>query len=512
MRKKNIKLHPALVLLFLTVFIMILSSIGSILHLETSYYTVNSVTGSLERNIVTIKNLFNRTGIQYWISNMIPNFINFVPLGTIIVGLMGVGVAYKSGFLNSLFKLISQKVPKKLITFLVVLIGIISSMFFETAYVIVIPLSAILFMNIGRHPSGGICASYAGITFGYGANLIVNGLDNILLKYTRTSTTILDQTYTVNTWGNIIITIISTFILAYVGMIITEKFIVAKLGRYTLDEDEEESIKKEITKKEIKGVIISLITILLASLILLYSLLPGLPFSGLLLDLKVDGYINQLFGPTSFFNQGAVFIFSELLILAGLVYGIRVKTIKNNRDLVNGMSYYLNSFSSIIVLIFFASQLCAIFKETNLGVFITVSLTELLENLNLTGLFLIIVAFLIIAISTIFVPAASTKWAIMAPVLVPQFMRSSFSPEFSQAVFRAADSTTKGISPFFTYFAILIGFLQIYNKKKNDTITLTDAIALMIPYTIAFTITWLLIIIGFYIIGLPIGIGVRPML
>ena len=295
-------------------------------------------------------------------------------------------------------------------------------------------------------------------------------------------------------------------------MIITEKFIVAKLGRYTLDEDEEESIKKEITKKEIKGVIISLITILLASLILLYSLLPGLPFSGLLLDLKVDGYINQLFGPTSFFNQGAVFIFSALLILAGLVYGIRVKTIKNNRDLVNGMSYYLNSFSSIIVLIFFASQLCAIFKETNLGVFITVSLTELLENLNLTGLFLIIVAFLIIAISTIFVPAASTKWAIMAPVLVPQFMRSSFSPEFSQAVFRAADSTTKGISPFFTYFAILIGFLQIYNKKKNDTITLTDAIALMIPYTIAFTITWLLIIIGFYIIGLPIGIGVKPML
>ena len=171
MKKKNIKLHPALVLLFLTVFIMILSSIGSILHLETSYYTVNSVTGSLERNIVTIKNLFNRTGIQYWISNMIPNFINFAPLGTIIVGLMGVGVAYKSGFLNALFKLISKKVPKKVITFLVVLIGIISSIFLETAYVIVIPLSAILFMNIGRHPSGGICASYAGITFGYGANI-----------------------------------------------------------------------------------------------------------------------------------------------------------------------------------------------------------------------------------------------------------------------------------------------------------------------------------------------------
>ena len=331
MKKKNIKLHPALVLLFLTVFIMILSSIGSILHLETSYYTVNSVTGSLERNIVTIKNLFNRTGIQYWISNMIPNFINFAPLGTIIVGLMGVGVAYKSGFLNALFKLISKKVPKKVITFLVVLIGIISSMFFETAYVIIIPLSAILFMNIGRHPSGGICASYAGITFGYGANIIVNGLDSILLKYTQTATTILDQTYTVSTWGNIILTIISTFVLAYVGMIITEKFIVAKLGRYTPSEEEEESISKEITKKETKGVIISLLTILLTSLVLLYCLIPGLPFSGLLLDLKVDGYLNQLFGTTSYFNQGSVFIFSAVLILAGLVYGMRVKTTNRAR-------------------------------------------------------------------------------------------------------------------------------------------------------------------------------------
>ncbi len=512
MKKKNIKLHPALVLLFLTVLIMILSSIGSILHLETSYYTVNSVTGALERNIVTIKNLFNRTGIQYWISNMIPNFINFTPLGTIIVGLMGIGVAYKSGFLNALFKLISKKVPKKIITFLVVLIGIISSMFFETAYVIIIPLSAILFMNIGRHPSGGICASYAGITFGYGANIIVNGLDSILIKYTQTATTILDQTYTVNTWGNIILTIISTFILAYIGMVVTEKFIVAKLGRYTPSEEEEENISKEITKKETKGVIISLLTILLVSIVLIYCLIPGLPFSGLLLDLKVDGYLNQLFGTTSYFNQGAVFIFSALLILAGLVYGMRVKTIKNNRDLVNGMSYYLNSFSSIIVLIFFASQLCAIFKETNIGVFITVSLTELLEGLNLTGILLIIISFIVIIISTVFVPKASTKWAIMSPVIVPQFMRSSFSPEFAQAVFRAADSAIKGISPFFTYFAILIGFLQIYNKKKNDVVTITDAMALMTPYTIAFTITWLLIILGFYIIGLPIGIGVSPIL
>ena len=153
-----------------------------------------------------------------------------------------------------------------------------------------------------------------------------------------------------------------------------------------------------------------------------------------------------------------------------------------------------------------------IFKETNIGVFIVATLTELLDNLQLTGIVLIIFTFVIVIISTMFVPMSSTKWAIMSPVVVPMFMQSSFTPEFAQAVFRAADSSIKGMSPLFTYFVILIGFLQIYNKKKRDSIGITDAMSLMLPYTIAFSILWLLILVGFYIIGLPIGIGTGVML
>ena len=153
-----------------------------------------------------------------------------------------------------------------------------------------------------------------------------------------------------------------------------------------------------------------------------------------------------------------------------------------------------------------------IFKETNIGVFIVVSLSEMLGNMQLTGIVLIIFTFIIIAISTFFVPALGTKWAILSPVIVPMFMQSSFTPEFSQAVFRAADSSVKGITPLFTYFVILIGFLQIYNSKKKDIITLTDAMSLMVTYTIAFSILWFLIIIGFYIIGLPLGLNTGVML
>ena len=256
----------------------------------------------------------------------------------------------------------------------------------------------------------------------------------------------------------------------------------------------------------------ALLSTLIVVLILVYCITPGLPFSGLFLNLKEKTYVAQLFGDDSYFRQGSVLIFAVLLAFAGLIYGLRVKTIKNNKDIMNCMSYYLKGFSSLLVLIFFAAQFCLIFKETNIGVFIVVSLSEMLGNMQLTGIVLIIFTFIIIAISTFFVPALGTKWAILSPVIVPMFMQSSFTPEFSQAVFRAADSSVKGITPLFTYFVILIGFLQIYNSKKKDIITLTDAMSLMVPYTIAFSILWFLIIIGFYIIGLPLGLNTGVML
>ena len=505
--QKRIKLHPALVFFILTILIMIISSVGGILHLETNYYKVNTVTGDLESQLVTINNLFNRTGIQYLISNLLSNFINFAPLGTLILGLMGIGVAYKSGFLNTLNKVIARIVPRKMLTFIVVLLGILFSMFYDVGYVILIPMAAILFTDLGRHPSAGICAAFAGITFGTGANIVANSLDSSLLTYTKTATKILDVTYKVNTNGNIIFMIVSTILIAYIGTLVTEKIIIPKLGKYNFEEEEIENSKKVPTKTEMKGLIIAILAVILIIIPIIYCIIPGLPFSGLLLYLQDSGYVNQLFGPKSYFNQGSVFIFSFLLMLAGLVYGLRVKTITNNRDFVDGMNYYLKDLSSLLVLIFFAAQFCLIFKQTNIGVFIVTTLTNLISNMQLTGIVLVLLTFALTTVSTLLVPVASTKWAIISPIIIPMFMESSLTPEFAQAVFRAADSSVKGITPFFTYFVILIGFLQIYNKRKNDTVTIRDAISLMTPYTLAFTVLWLTITIIFYILGIPIGIG-----
>ena len=511
MKKRKIRLHPAIVFLILTIGIMIISVIGNLLNLEASYFVVNESTGDLTSQVVTINNLFNRTGLQYLISSMLNNFISFAPLGNLIIGLLGVGVGYKSGYLNTLFKVIGEKIPRKILTFIVVLLGIIFSMFYEVGYVILIPLAAILFMNLGRHPSAGICASFSGITFGYGANFIINRLDSTLLRYSNKAAVVLDSFYKINIYGNLIFTIVSTILLAYVGMIITEKFIIPKLGKYTFDA-EEPSQEGVVSKKERKGLMISLLATSLALIILIYCIIKGLPFSGLLLDLKQSRYVDMLFGEGSYFYKGSVVIFSFLLIFSSLIYGLRTKTINSNRDLVDGMSYYLKDVASLLVLIFFAAQFCLIFKETNMGLFIVASLSELLNSMELSGLSLVVITFLIVAISTFFVPMASTKWAMFSPTIVPMFMQASMTPEFAEAVFRAADGSMKGLTPIFSYFVILIGFLHIYNKRKNDVITITDAMSLMVPYTIAFTIVWFIIILAFYIMGIPIGIGTGVML
>ena len=511
MKKKKFKLHPALIFLILTIAVMIFSSLGSLFNLESSYYVVNEVTGDLTTQAVNIHNLFNRTGLQYLISNMLNNFISFAPLGNLIIGLLGVGVGYKSGFLNSLFKVIGEKIPRKILTFLVILLGIIFSMFYEVGYVILIPLAAILFMNLGRHPSAGICAAFSGITFGYGGNVIVNRLDSMLTSYSNKAASILDSSYNVNIYGNIIFTIVSTILIAYVGMIVTEKFIIPKLGKYYFDE-EEPSQEGEVSKKERKGIVIALLATLVVGLILIYCIIKGLPFSGLFLDLSQNRYVDMLFGEGSYFYKGSVTMFSFLLIFSSLIYGIRVKSIKSNRDLVDGMSYYLKDVASLLVLIFFASQFCMIFRETNIGLFIVASLSELLNAMHLSGLVLVIITFLIVALSTFFVPMASTKWAMLSPVIVPMFMQNSMTPEFAEVVFRAGDSCIKGITPIFSYFVILIGFLHIYDKRKNDVITITDAMSLMIPYTIAFILLYFVIMLAFYIIGIPIGFETSVML
>ena len=241
-------------------------------------------------------------------------------------------------------------------------------------------------------------------------------------------------------------------------------------------------------------------------------IIPGLPLSGMLLDLNEKAYVDQLFGENSYFQDGFTYLLSLFFIITGIAYGVGAKTIKSDKDLINKTGEGLSSLGTILLMIFFASQFISILKETNIPTIIVVSLTNFLKMLPLSGLALVLVAIVIIAICNIFMPSSMSKWVIISPVLVPMLMQLNISPQFSQFIFRASESMTNGITPVLAYFVVYVGYLNIYNKDKNKTYGIRDGIKLMMPYFIWMSLVWILIIVAWYLIGLPLGPSVYPTL
>ena len=241
-------------------------------------------------------------------------------------------------------------------------------------------------------------------------------------------------------------------------------------------------------------------------------LIPGLPLSGMLLDLKETAYVDQLFGANSYFQDGFTYLVAVFFATTGIAYGIGAKTIKSDKDLMDKLGEKLSSLGMILVMIFFASQFISIFKETNIGTVIVIWLTNLIKALPLSGVFLIIVAIILIAIANIFVPGSVAKWTIISPTLVPMMMQLNMSPQYSQFIFRAGESITNGITPLLAYFVVYIAYLNIYNKDNGKSFSIKQGISLMTPYFIAFAITWIFIVLLWYLVGLPLGPNVYPTL
>ena len=265
-------------------------------------------------------------------------------------------------------------------------------------------------------------------------------------------------------------------------------------------------------EKEKKGLLYARITAIVMGIAIIYSIIPGLPLSGALLDMTQKTYSDQLFGSTSYFQDGFTYMLSMFFMLTGIAYGIGAKSINNDKELFNKLNEKLSSLGTLIAMIFFASQFISVFKESNIGTVIVALLTNLLKSLPLSGIALIIVSIIVIAISNIFMTTSLAKWTIISPVLIPAMMQINMSPQYGQFIFRAAESMTNGITPLLAYFVVYIGYLNIYNKDQNKSFSIQDGLKLMMPYFICYGIAWLVIIIMWYIIGLPLGPGVYPTL
>ena len=497
-KKDKVSLNPIMTLMILIGLAILLSGILALLGI--------GATNPAEGNWVAVESLLSLRGIKYIFQSTVANFASFTPLSMLIIILIGIGIMDKSGFLKTTFSLITRKCQKKTITFVLALICIISSIGGDLAYVVMIPLSALLFYYGRRNPLHGIVISFAALTCGTGLSIFKTSVDSSLDVLTLDAAHILDSSYTLSYLGYFVIMTVAIFVLAAVITYVAEKFSVNDVPKYEFKDEKKEF---KLAKRDIRGLIFAGTFGIIYLLIFIYNIIPGLPLSGNLLDYSQKLYIDKLFNPNSFFSQGFVFIVTIWFVILGLFYGLGSRSIKNNNDFCDYLTHSLDGIGRTIILILLSSILINVFKKTNIGTVVTALIGNLISNCKFTGIPLLLMFFFGTAIATILLPNTVNKWTILASTCVPTLMNVGFSPEFIQVIFRFAESMTYGLTPIMAYFVIYLAYMEKYNTSDKP-IGIFKILNYQKKYALATGAVLLILLIIWYLVGLPIGINVMP--
>ncbi len=497
-KKDKVSLNPIMTLMILIGLAILLSGILALLGI--------GATNPAEGNWVAVESLLSLRGIKYIFQSTVANFASFTPLSMLIIILIGIGIMDKSGFLKTTFSLITRKCQKKTITFVLALICIISSIGGDLAYVVMIPLSALLFYYGRRNPLHGIVISFAALTCGTGLSIFKTSVDSSLDALTLDAAHILDSSYTLSYLGYFVIMTVAIFVLAAVITYVAEKFSVNDVPKYEFKDEKKEF---KLAKRDIRGLIFAGTFGIIYLLIFIYNIIPGLPLSGNLLDYSQKLYIDKLFNPNSFFSQGFVFIVTIWFVILGLFYGLGSRSIKNNNDFCDYLTHSLDGIGRTIILILLSSILINVFKKTNIGTVVTALIGNLISNCKFTGIPLLLMFFFGTAIATILLPNTVNKWTILASTCVPTLMNVGFSPEFIQVIFRFAESMTYGLTPIMAYFVIYLAYMEKYNTSDKP-IGIFKILNYQKKYALATCVVLLILLIIWYLVGLPIGINVMP--
>lgn len=503
------KRNPVFVFILLTIGVMLLSFVLSLFDFQAEYSTINQYTNTIQNNVVQVENMFSLEGIKYVLTSTVNNFVNFAPLGNLIIILIGIGVLEKTGLARIFFTLITQSFRKNSITYILILLSIISSLFGDIGFVLLLPISAMLFKYGHRNPLGGVIASFSGICFGYGINLFLTSIESSLLTLTVSSANVIDSGYEIGIFFQLFIMIIALIIGSILLTRVTEKTVMPSLGKYEFDEVETLD-NVNFSKRELRGFVCSMGASLIYIIIIIYMIIPGLPLSGGLLDSSQVHYIDKLFGSNSLFNQGFVFIITFLFIIAGFTYASVAKTIKGDKEISECLSYSLDGIGNVLVLIFVASLFINIYDKSNIGLVLVALLTNLVNVFKFSGIGLILLLFVICILCGLIYTGLLSKWKIMSSTVVPTLMNASISPEFAQIIYVVGSSISMAFTPLTSYFVIYLALLIKYDKSNK--ITLFGTFKYLNNYLVVMVVMWIILLLGFYITGIPIGIGSSPVL
>ena len=502
--KDKIGLHPVMMLLVLSFATIVISGILRLFNVQATFNKISSVTGDFQVTTEAVNSLFSLSGLKYIFTSTVSNFANYAVLTNLIIILLGIGIMVKSGFLKTIITLMTKNAKKTSVTFVLVLISILASLIGDLSYIILVPLGALLFLYGKRNPMIGIITTFASLTCGSALSLFLTSYDSSLINITLNNVNIINSGYNISSWAFILANVILIIALSFVITNVTENYLVKKLPKYEFSEEEVEE-ELVLTRKQMRGLLFSLFAGLLYLLIFIYNIIPGLPFSGNLLDYSQSLYIDKLFSYNSFFSNGFVFVVAVFFVILGLSYGIGAKTIKNNKEFVDALGHSLNGIGKILVMIFAASAFINIFKQSNIGNVVAGALTNVMQNCNFGGLPLVLLLFIFAGVIALFQPTVLFSYNIVSGVII-KLMNAGISPEFTQLVFRLGSSVTLGLTPVFVYFVVYLAYLENYNQS-NKPITIKEAIKYQLPYAAVTCVVYLLFIIIWYLVKFPIGVG-----
>ena len=485
--------HPITLFALLALAVILLSSVCAYFGVSATGETVNPSTMELETQTVSAVSLLTREGLSYMLTSAVSNFTSFAPLGVVLVTMLGVGCAEGSGYLSALIRRAILSTPRKIITPMLVFLGVMSNIASDVGYVVLIPIGAVLFKAYGRHPIAGLAAAFAGVSGGFSANLLIGTIDPMLAGISTEASHLIDPMYTVQATDNWFFMIVSTVLIVVIGTFVTDHIVEPRLS--PPDETESGFISREMSALErnalrwANGALLAVLFLIAACCIPDNSFLRN-PQTGSLTE-------------NAPLINGLIPLIAVLFLVPSVVFGCVTQKYKNEKDICSQLSENMSSMGSYIALSFFAAQFISYFSYTKLGTVLALKGAKWLGSSGLPGPVLMVLFILFSALINLVMGSASAKWTILAPVFVPMFMLLGYSPQLTQVAYRIGDSCTNLITPLMAYFSMVV----VFAKKYDGASGIGTIISTMIPYCLFFLLGWSVLLIIWMLLGLPLGPG-----
>lgn len=447
------------------------------------------------REPIRVQSQLTGQALAAFMANMVTVFVNFPPLGVVLVALLGVGVAEHVGFLSASLKAMLNVTPRRLLTPMLILVACLSHTATDAGYVLVIPLGGVIFYTAGRHPLAGIAATFAGVSGGFSANFVPSAIDPLLQGFTQTAAQIIDPARLVNPLCNWLFMSASTVLVMLLGWFVTDRIVEPRLQATAVDASPTDLPQVEaLSGRERSALGASVALMALLGVALVAAAAPtGSPLRA------PDGQLTSFTAPLMRSIVPLIFL---LFLAPAVLYGVVAGTVRSHRDVVAGMSKAMGTMGYYIVMAFFAALFTDAFGRSNLGALVALKGATLLQSLAMPGQVTIVGIILVTAAVNLLIGSASAKWALLAPIFVPMLMQVGLAPELTQAAYRVGDSTTNIITPLMPYFPLVVVFCQKYVKQAG----IGTLASMMLPYTVTFLVVWTSFLLIFWALGIPLGL------